>query len=36
MDKIIKEVLTNKKVRDNAALLALVVTVMDAGAPWFQ
>jgi hypothetical protein len=36
MDKIIKEVLTNKKVRDHVALVALVVTVMDAGSPWFS
>jgi hypothetical protein len=35
MDKVIKEVLTNKKVRDNVALVALVATVMDAGMPWF-
>jgi hypothetical protein len=34
MDKFIKEILTKKAVRNNMALIALVVTVMDAGMPW--
>ena len=34
MDKLIKEVLTNKAVRNSTALAALIVTVMDAGIPW--
>jgi hypothetical protein len=34
MDKLIKEVLTNKKARESAALTALIVTVMGAGMPW--
>jgi hypothetical protein len=35
MKKIIKELLTNKSVRKNTALTALVVTEMDAGFPWY-
>ena len=34
MEKIIKAFLTSKKLRNNAALMALIVTVMNAGAPW--
>ena len=35
MDKIIKEVLTNKKVRDSVTMASLVVTVTAAGQPWW-
>lgn len=34
MKKIIKEILTNKAVRNSSALMALVVTVMSVGTPW--
>ena len=34
MNKIIKEFLTNKKVRDVSSLMTLVLTVMSAGIPW--
>jgi hypothetical protein len=34
MEKIIKAFLTSKKLRKGAALMALVVTTMNAGAPW--
>jgi hypothetical protein len=36
MNKVIKEFLTNKKVRNNSALMMLVVTVMSAGMPWIN
>lgn len=34
MNKLIKEILTNKKARNFSALMAFVVSVMSAGAPW--
>lgn len=34
MDKIIKEVLTNKEVRSAPALMAFVATGMSVGQPW--
>lgn len=34
MKKLIKEILTNKKVRNSSVLTALIVTVMSAGQPW--
>jgi len=34
MKKIIKEILTNKTVRNSSALMALVVSVMSVGVPW--
>lgn len=34
MDKLIKEILTNKATRNSAALIALIAVVMDAGTPW--
>ncbi len=34
MKKIIKEILTNKAVRNSSALMALIVTVMGVGVPW--
>ncbi len=34
MTEIIKEVLMNKKARNSAALIALIVAVMNAGQPW--
>lgn len=36
MKKIIKEILTNKAVRNSSALMALIVTVMGVGLPWAQ
>jgi len=35
MTKIIKEILTNKEARNNAALIALVAMAMSAGQPWY-
>jgi hypothetical protein len=34
MNKIIKEVLTNKEVRNTSALSLLLVTAVSAGQPW--
>lgn len=34
MTKLIKEILTNKEVRNSAALIALMAAVMNAGQPW--
>lgn len=34
MKNLIKKVLTDKKVRNAAALTAFVVTVSNVGAPW--
>jgi|GEM_PF-3178907 hypothetical protein len=34
MKEIIKEILTNKKVRTFSALMALVLTVFSVGEPW--
>lgn len=34
MKKIIKEILTNKAVRNNSALMALVVSIVSVGNPW--
>ena len=34
MNKLIQEILTNKAVRKNAALMALIAVVMEAGSPW--
>ena len=34
MNKLIKEILTNKKVRNNVGLMALIASVMNAGYPW--
>lgn len=34
MNKLMKEILTNKKIRNYSALLTLVVTVMSVGTPW--
>ena len=35
MNKIIKEFLTNKAVRNKLSLFALVVTVLIPGQPWY-
>ncbi len=34
MNKLIKEILTNKAVRNSTALVALAVAAADAGSPW--
>jgi len=34
MNKIIKEFLTNKAVRNASSLMALMATVLSAGLPW--
>ncbi len=34
MSKLIKQILTNKAVRNSAVLMSLIVTVMSVGAPW--
>lgn len=34
MNKLIKEILTNKNTRNGAALMALVAVTMNAGDPW--
>ncbi|KKU87645.1 MAG: hypothetical protein UY17_C0012G0004 [Candidatus Beckwithbacteria bacterium GW2011_GWC2_47_9] len=36
MKKIIKEILTNKRVRNSSVLMSLIATVMSVGAPWFD
>ena len=36
MNKIIKEFLLNKKVRNTSSLMLLVATVMGSGAPWLS
>lgn len=36
MNKLIKEILTNKKARNFSALMALIVTVMGVGQPWID
>jgi len=34
MSKLIKQILTNKAVRNSAVLMSLIATVMSVGAPW--
>lgn len=34
MKKLIKEILTNKAVRNSSALMAVIVSVMSVGLPW--
>lgn len=34
MSKLIKEILTNKAVRNSGALMSLIVTIMSVGVPW--
>jgi hypothetical protein len=34
MDKVIKEILTNKEARNNSTLALLVATAIGAGTPW--
>jgi len=34
MNKLMKEILTNKAARNSSALMAFVVTVMGVGSPW--
>jgi len=36
MKKLIKEILTNKTVRNNSVLMSLIATVMSVGAPWID
>jgi len=36
MNKLIKEILTNKAVRSSTALVALAITASDAGLPWIS
>jgi hypothetical protein len=34
MNKVIKEFLVNKKVRNSTSLLSLIATFLTAGVPW--